>query len=187
MKYEKVITLRDGVPCCIRSAAGSDAQAVLDNFLLTHAQTDYLLTYPDEKQFTVEEERAFLKEKYESDRAVELIALVRGTVVATAGIDAVGDREKIRHRAEFGVSVDTAYQGLGIGSALTGACIECAKAAGYLQLELDAVAGNERAVSLYRKFGFAEYGRNPKGFLARTGKFQELILMRLVLGGGKRT
>ncbi len=50
--------------------------------------------------------------------------------------------------------------------------------AGYKQLELDVVADNERAISMYQKAGFIEYGRNPYGFCSRTNGFQELILMR---------
>ena len=46
-------------------------------------------------------------------------------------------------------------------------CIECAKTAGYIQLELNVVAENIRALSMYKKAGFVEYGRNPKGFHSR--------------------
>lgn len=41
------------------------------------------------------------------------------------------------------------------------------------------VADNRRAVALYEKEGFAEYGRNPKGFCSRVGGYQEVIYMRL--------
>lgn len=85
------------------------------------------------------------------------------------------------HRAEFGVSVLKEYWGLGIGRALTEVCIQCARDAGYVQLELNVVAGNARAVSMYKKFGFVEYGRNPKGFRSRTAGFQEIVYMRLEL------
>ena len=37
------------------------------------------------------------------------------------------------------------------------------------------------AVELYRSLGFVEYGRNPRGFRARGGQWQELLLMRLEL------
>ena len=73
------------------------------------------------------------------------------------------------------------YWGLGIGRALTDACIECAREAGYLQLELDVVADNKNAVALYESVGFVEYGRNPLGFRSRISGMQELILMRLEL------
>ena len=86
-----------------------------------------------------------------------------------------------RHRADFGISVDKAYWGLGIGRALTRACIACAKEAGYAQIELEVVAGNAAAMALYQSEGFVEYGRNPKGFLNRNLGLQELVLMRLEL------
>ena len=73
------------------------------------------------------------------------------------------------------------FWGMGIGKELAIACIECAKMAGYLQLELSVVSGNLPAVSLYKKIGFVEYGRNPKGFNSRKTGWQELILMRLEL------
>ena len=51
-----------------------------------------------------------------------------------------------------------------------------------LRLELDVVAENEKAIRLYKKFGFVEFGRNPLGFRCSDGKWQELIMMRLELG-----
>ena len=111
-----------------------------------------------------------------------LLAFVDGAIVGSAGVTCVGRKEKIRHRAEFGISVDKAYWGLGIGRALTEACIECAGAAGYVQLELEAVAENKNALALYRSAGFEEYGRNPKGFRSRLTGWQEVVLMRLELG-----
>ena len=102
-----------------------------------------------------------------------------------AGINCVGRKEKIRHRAEFGISVDKAYWGLGIGRALTEACIECAKKAGYIQLELEVVAENRSAIGLYESAGFVEYGRNPKGFLSRFTGWQEVVLMRLDMDNGE--
>ena len=96
-----------------------------------------------------------------------------GVVAGTAGIDALGMRDKIKHRAVFGIAITKEFWGLGIG--------KCAREAGYLQLELEVVAENERAVEMYRRAGFIEYGRNPKAFRLRTGEYQELIDMRLEL------
>ena len=58
---------------------------------------------------------------------------------------------------------------------------EAARAAGYVQLELEAVAENKAALALYRSVGFVEYGSNPKGFRSRLTGWQELVLMRLEL------
>ena len=136
---------------------------------------------PEEAGITAEQEAGYLKRKRDSSNEIELLAELEGSVVASAGIACVGPKEKTRHRAEFGISVDKDFWGLGIGRALTEACIECARAAGYLQMELEVVAENEKALSLYRSLGFVEYGRNPRGFRSRLTGWQELLLMRLEL------
>lgn len=182
MEYYKQITLKDGRECCLRNGTESDGQAVYDNFNLTHAETDFLLAYPDENSFTAAQESKFLSAKAESENEALIVAVVDGAIVGTAGIDAVGGKYKVSHRAEFGISIAKDFWGLGIGKALTAACIDCARAAGYTQLELSAVAENESALALYKKAGFVEYGRNTKGFRSRvSGNYQELIYMRLEL------
>ena len=184
MKYQKSICLKDGRTCIIRNGTGLDAQGVLDNFVLNHAQTDFLTTYPDEVSFTLEQEAKYLQKKAESPNEVELVAEVDGRIVGQAGIEALGRKDKVKHRADFGISIDEAYWGLGIGRALTRACIKLAKQAGYLQLELQAVADNAHALALYESEGFREYGRNPRGFCSRYTGWQTLVLMRRELEGG---
>lgn len=181
MKYSKTIALKDGRTCIIRNGTEQDAEGVLDNFIQTHGQTDFLSSYPDEITLTLDQERAYLKGREESEREAALIAEVGGLVVGTAGVSRCGAAEKVRHRASFGISIDRDYWSLGIGRALTESCIECARAAGYAQLELGVVAENKRALALYQSAGFAEYGRNPKAFLSRSGCWLEVVLMRLEL------
>lgn len=181
MKYNKTVPLKDGRLCVLRSGTAQDGPALLDIFLRTHAQTDFLSSYPDENDFTVEQEAAFLQRMEDSENGLELLAEVDGTVVGSAGISALGSKTKTRHRARFGISVDEACWRLGIGRALTQACIECARAAGYAQLELDVVGDNTAALSLYKSVGFVEYGRNPRGFRSRQSGWQTLVLMRLEL------
>ena len=181
MIYKREITLKNGERCILRNGTEQDGEAVLEVFNITHGETDFLLSYPDECTFMPAQESDFLKNKTESENEIEIIAEVGGKTVGTAGIDAVGRNFKIRHRAEFGIGILKEYWGRGLGRALTEACIECAKSAGYSQLELSVVAENKAAISLYKKLGFCEYGRNPLGFRSRISGMQELVLMRLEL------
>ncbi len=181
MRYEREYIIKDGRKCLIRGGGAEDAEMLLDVFIQTHAETDFLASYPDENTHTVEEERDFLFKKETSPDEIELLAFVDGKAVGSAGFYCVGRREKTRHRAEFGISVVRAFWGLGIGRALTETCILLAKQAGYSQFELQVVADNAAAVALYRSTGFTEYGRNPKGFRSRLTGWQELLLMRLDL------
>jgi len=181
MQYHKIITLKDGRTCTLRNGTEQDGQALLDNFITTHAQTDFLVDYPDEITMTVEQEIQFIKEKTESENEIEILADIEGSIVGSAGIWCIRNKEKIRHRAGFGIAVNEAYWRLGIGRALAEACIECAEAAGYKQLELDVLADNEKALALYRSLGFVEFGRNPRGINLRTSGYHELVLMWLEL------
>jgi len=178
MQYFRTFTLKDGRSCTIRNGNEQDGQQLLDLYIATHTQTDYLLTYPEETNFTAEQEGKYLRLKAESPDETELVAEVDGKLAASAGITCVNRRLKTKHSAEFGIAVDEDYKRLGIGRELTKACAELAEKAGYLQLELEAVADNTAAISLYTKDGFTEYGRNPKGFRTRSGDWQELVLMR---------
>lgn len=181
MKYNQTVILKNGKEALLRNGLASDGQAVFENFNQTHAETDYLLSYPDENSYDAEQEAQFLNEKTESPNEIEIIAIIDGKIAGTAGIEAVGKKYKLKHRAEFGISILKEYWGLGLGTVLTKACIQCAKDAGYDQLELDVVAENKRAVALYEHLGFKEFGRNPKGFHSRISGFQELVYMLLPL------
>ena len=74
MTYDNKVKLKDGRECRIRSGGESDGRTVLENFILAHSQTDFLLSYPDECTLTVEQEEQFLKTKSESENEVELLA-----------------------------------------------------------------------------------------------------------------
>ncbi len=181
MLYSKTVILKDGRECLLRNADGNDAEKVLCVFNETHAESENMLTYPEENCFDVEGERKFLEDCTESENTVEIGAFVGEELVGTAGIEPIGTKIKVKHRADFGVGVLKRYSNNGIGKALTEACIECAKKAGYLQVELEVVSTNEAAIAIYKKCGFIEYGRNPRGFRKKNGEWQELVLMRLEL------
>ena len=181
MRYNKTITLKNGKKALIRNGEFSDGAAVYENFNQTHAETDYMLSYPDENSFNAEQEADFLKEKTDSANEIEIVAIVDGEIVGSAGIEAIGAKYKVRHRADLGIGISKDYWGLGLGKALMNACIECAKEAGYTQLELNVVAENERAIALYKSVGFKEFGRNPRGFNSRVSGYQELVYMLLEL------
>ena len=181
VKYAETVELKDGVELLVRNAVASDARALRDVMQRTHSETDYLLSYADEQSADDEQEARALAEMERSDNEVELVAVVDGRIVGSAGVEAAGSRRKVAHRARFGISVLKEQWGMGIGRALTEACIACARRAGYAQLELDVVADNQRAMSLYRRAGFEEYGRNPRGYRSASVGYQELVHMRLEL------
>ena len=113
MKYEQTILLKNGKEAVIRNGDELDGNDVFDVFNRTHGETDYLLTYPNENSFDSEQEAQFLKEKAISPNEIELVAIVDGKIAGTAGIESVGEKYKVKHRAEFGIGILKEYWGLG--------------------------------------------------------------------------
>ena len=181
MRYAKTVVVKGGVEILVRNAVASDARALRETMRRAHTQSDYLLSYPDEQSVDYEQEARSLEETEHSCNEVELVAIIDGRIVGSAGVSAVRSRRKVAHRARFGISILKEYWGMGIGRALMEVSIDCARQAGYSQLELEVVADNERAVSLYRCAGFEEYGRNPRGYRSAAVGYQELVYMRLEL------
>ena len=73
MNYHKTITLKDGRTCILRNGTAEDGQALLDIFNLTHAQTDFLLTYPEESTHIAQQEADYLARKTQSADEIEIL------------------------------------------------------------------------------------------------------------------
>ena len=80
----------------LRNGDYADGTAAFENFNQTHAETDYLLAYPDENSYDPDQEAQFLEKKTKSPNEIEIVALVDGKVAGMAGIEAVGSKYKVQ-------------------------------------------------------------------------------------------
>lgn len=80
-------------------------------------------------------------------------------------------KPKTRHKVTLiGMFVSESFRGLGVGGALLRAALDCAKARpGALTMTLTVTQGNERAISLYKAFGFQEFGIEPMAMFTAGG------------------
>lgn len=92
---------------------------------------------------------------------VVLDVFVGEKLVGLANVDRNKDnRKRGRHIGIFGISVDKDYRGEGIGYNLAKAIIEEAKKQiiGLKMIIIDVYSLNQKAITLYKKLGFIEYG-----------------------------
>jgi RimJ/RimL family protein N-acetyltransferase len=82
---------------------------------------------------------------------------------------------------EIGMAVARDWRGRGVGSALLETAIGWAREQGLHKLSLDVFVHNERAIGLYRKFGFVEEGRRVKHYRRRSGELWDALEMGLLL------
>lgn len=160
----------------LRSPVAGDAADVVALMLKTYAETEFLHSTPEEFTVTEEQEVAWIQRIEMSERDCMIGAWIDGALVGNVSLRAVSDLRRTRHRATLGICVVKEAWGRGVGSMLMDAALQTAESAGFRQVELEVCADNERAIRLYQRFGFGEYGRRPNG-MRRDGLNVDEILM----------
>ena len=178
---ERTVTLKDGRTCTLRPAQPDDAAALIEYMVRTAGETEFVLRYPDEVQFTEEREREILGDILNDSGHVMMVGVVDGQIAGNCGISGIGMKRKIRHRCSLAITLYREYWGLGIGTAMIGYLAELAEQIGFGQIDLEVVADNTRARALYRKCGFEESGRRTRALKFDDGTYHDEVLMTRIL------
>ncbi len=174
-------TLKDGRTLTLREPAIDDAALLLNYPKIVGAETDFLLC--DENGIdglTLEGEEQWIKGTLEAPNTKMFLGFVGGELVALFDVRAAA-RGRIAHNGGIAISIKRDYWGLGIGSIAMQAMIDFARSTNFLRnLTLELREGNERAMALYKRFGFVEIGRHKERINVR-GTYYDEILMDLKL------
>ena len=155
----------------IRRAEPDDYERVCEVFADESAYSGTLQTpYASKERW-----RKFMAEPADGDYL--LLAFVDGEIAGHAGIHPVGKSPRRAHARMLGMAVHSRFQGKGVGTALMQALIDLAdKWLPVTRLELTVFTDNERAIALYRKFGFATEGTH-KAYALRDGRYVDTYAM----------
>jgi RimJ/RimL family protein N-acetyltransferase len=170
--------LANGQYLRIREVALDDAAALLDMFCKAVNETDFLMTTPAEaERLTLAHEREFITSYKNNDNNLFLVADVEKTLVGSLSITRPAALKQ-QHTGEFGIVVLQKYWNMGIARRMITAMLQWAENNEIIHyLYLSVMAGNEKAIRLYRNFGFTEEGRRP-GFVRQADHlFQDVIIM----------
>jgi len=161
----------------IRRVEPSDAQAIKEIYEYPHAYTSTLqLPLPSSDLW---EKRC----RNVPDHVYAYVALLGSEIVGNIGFE-VNSNPRRRHTASFGMAVKDKVQGQGVGSALLATVIDLAD--NWLNLkriELTVYVDNDRAMSLYRKFGFDIEGES-KAYAFRKGRYVDVYHMARIVAYG---
>lgn len=182
MKFESAfLKTKKGITVEYRNASEEDAQLEIDYLKKVCGETRFLLSEPEDVQYTEESEKVFIKNQDTSDNALLLNAFVDGQLAGNGSFNPVSAAKRLSHRASLGVAILQEYWHLGIGEQLVALLIDKARACGFEILELEVFSTNEHAIRLYRKLGFSECGRTVNGVKYKDGTYADIISMQLFL------
>lgn len=106
-----------------------------------------------------------------------LAAVEDDELLGWAGLHSAGAALRRRHVMSLGITVGREAQGRGVGTALMQALTHYADQWGHvLRIELTVYTDNQRAIRLYRRFGFEEEGVK-RAFALRDGIYVDALAM----------
>ena len=159
-----------------RKAVASDAKSLLLHIITVGGETDNLSFGADTFNISPEREAKFIDRFAKSNNDLMLVALDGDKVVGNA----IVERNKVKrynHRAEISITVLRDYWGRGIGSRLMEMMIDFAKSAKIESLYLEVRGDNERAISLYKKYGFEEIGEYKCYFKINNSYYDAIFMV----------
>ena len=173
----KSVVLRDGSVLQIFRPRGENAAEILEYLKTIGGETHFLLM--DENGLGISEEREakILEAAYVEPRGGMHFGKINREIACMFSLSC-HPRRRLAHTGEIALSVRKKYWHIGVGSAIMETLIELAKEASLKNVELGVYADNERAIALYRRFGFEEIGRH-RGKMYVDGEYYDEILMDL--------
>ncbi|KAF0818069.1 MULTISPECIES: GNAT family N-acetyltransferase [unclassified Cytobacillus] len=160
----------------IRFAEKKDAAAILKHCRQAFGESDFLLTEPEEFTMTIQEEEIWIEKSLQSGDLI-LIAEIDQEVVGMLNFRR-SKSKKVNHLGYFGISIQKRHCNQGLGSKMMKLFLQWAEGEpGLEKICLEVFAFNERAIRLYKRFGFEEEGRKIKHIKRKDGTYADELLM----------
>jgi RimJ/RimL family protein N-acetyltransferase len=170
----KGVTLKDGRIAVLRAPDFHDLDALLAfiNELVDEQAQIIRTTKPSR-----DEEAEWLGGRLaaiEKGNLVALVAEVNGRLIANSEVEQRTQFPEMSHVGVLGIAILKDARGVGLGTALMESLIQLARQMKLKIVILDTFATNTIAQRLYRKIGFVEVGKIPKG-IHRNGSYTDLL------------
>lgn len=172
-------TLKNGLNCIIEEAKVEDALEIINYTNQVAGETDNLTFGHGEFRLSKEDEEKFIATQQNMRTSLFLVARANGKIVGSVNLKG-NLKKRMRHTAEFGITVLKEYWGLGIGKLLMGKMIKYAKRVGITKINLKVRSDNRRAIKLYQKLGFEREGLERHAMKIK-GEYVDFVLMGLLL------
>lgn len=168
--------LRNGKKVLVRKPKIEDAKALINVIITADTETKFLGRKIGEFNLTEKEEEQKI-EKILNSNTGWFVVEYEGRIIGQCSIGLVRNNERFCHRGEVAFILLKEYWGLGIGGKMMEECIRWAKDNNLTQIELSIVKENERALKMYKDFGFEIVGEIPRALYYIDGSYANEYIM----------
>ncbi len=176
MRVDKINIKINNHELVLRNPEEEDAEMLLEYLKTTCGETRFLVKEPEEITMTLEDERDFINSQNKSERNLMLLGFLDGEYVGNCSLMGMSP-SRYQHRVSMGIALYQRFIGMGIGKVMTEQLINISKEKGIEQIELEVVADNDRAISLYKKMGFEVMGTLPNNMKYKDGTYADAYWM----------
>jgi len=170
--------LANGESMRIREALPEDAPALLKMDRKVAGETNFLLITAEETDLIPLHQKEQLIGKFHgSADSLLLIAITKEEIVGCLSLEQkYGIRQK--HVGEFEIAVLSAYWNMGIARRMMNHMMKwVVQNPSIRSMQLKVMANNEKAIRLFRKFGFREEGRQHRTVRLNNELYVDVITM----------
>jgi RimJ/RimL family protein N-acetyltransferase len=177
----KTCHLKDGTEVILRTGVENDAPSLLLTLSTYIAENEGMVWEPDEYRKSEKEIGEWIRGMLENPREILILATLEGEIIGNIDFHA-GARKRIAHVGELGMGMLPAFRSRGLGSLLLNRLMQWVERVPELEkINLNVIATNERAIGLYKKFGFQEEGRRLRELKYSHGSYADSILMAKIV------
>ncbi|MCX7884043.1 MAG: GNAT family N-acetyltransferase [Caloramator sp.] len=177
-----LFNLKNGKTLRIRKAREEDAGEIVRLSDKIGGETDNLTFGMDDYYFSIEEEKILIRNIRNRHNCLLIVAIVDDKIVGILSFIASA-RKRIMHRGDMGIYILKDYWNLGIGSCMIDYFLKWAVENNTIKkIALEVRTDNERAINLYKKFGFEIEGHLKKSLFI-DGRYYDTYYMAKTIEG----
>jgi RimJ/RimL family protein N-acetyltransferase len=180
MKIKPIqFTFKNGCCCTVRSVDEDDAENLFAYFKEIMKDDRFFILTPDDqdaKDFTLEKEKEWLKQ-LQQQGSIGIIAQINSQIIGMVHVNNY-TMQRIRHIGVLTISILPGFRDQALGSFFMQTILDWGKLEPVIEkISLVVHSNNDRAIHLYRKFGFIEEGRKIKEIKFAPDQYIDSIMM----------
>ena len=153
----KEVRLKDKSKMIFRELDLGDGEAVVDYLNKVGGETNFLTFGKEGISYTIQQEKVLLRNMKETKGNYMIGGYLKNKLVTVGSITS-SSKERLKHKADVGISVLKDYWNIGIGSQMMEYLIFLCRKNSFRKIDLIVYENNERAIKLYEKLGFVKEG-----------------------------